>query len=381
MEEERHCMESGLNLLGPSDGERKSVPFRVGELRVAKQMQASLLLCNLSQPRLGSSRQLTHPATSTTNITTTNVNIAFIFTNTTTSGSIRLRQHQQGRYSISGPSSPAYVHPRTCKPTTTPTMSLYHSATPSPPTHCGTSFTTARSPPPKRKRTADPPSEIPETPWRAAATDSSGHNHGEKLAGHFRELQLEGVEAEAAGMMEGVVTSPAVKRQRKPTFKREETTVPRQAKRRLRSPPPPQEDDEEDENQGMAPKELSPVDEDELSSDPDQYGIAYVPTPSQRYARSQKRQQQVSSRCTYPPHVGYAGLGGLLMECRSRTTRRASRRRHGKSGQRSVEGNEARRGVRRRTRRMGQRGKRQCTFDLKRPRPRQRRERRERHPV
>ena len=57
-------------------------------------------------------------------------------------------------------------------------------------------------------------------------------------------------------------------------------------RRRLKSPPP--------EKLNRATEGGEAVqDNDDLSSDPDVYGIAYIPTPAQRQIRSQKRMQQV----------------------------------------------------------------------------------------
>lgn len=130
-------------------------------------------------------------------------------------------------------------------PTTPPTTPAHHQ---------GSSFTTLRPvrfPPPKRKRSSVAVVEIPETPWKAKEPSSGG----EQLAGELRDLQLE----------------PAGKKRRG---------------ERLRSPPPLEVDEDEDE-------------EEELSSDPDQFGVAHVPTSMQRYARSQKRLQQVCPPSMY----------------------------------------------------------------------------------
>lgn len=64
--------------------------------------------------------------------------------------------------------------------------------------------------------------------------------------------------------------------------------------RKLRSPPPegiiPIATEGMDEEQ--APEKVM-KDDDVLSDDPDEYGIAYIPTPQQRALRKQKRLQQV----------------------------------------------------------------------------------------
>jgi len=57
-------------------------------------------------------------------------------------------------------------------------------------------------------------------------------------------------------------------------------------RRRLKSPPP------EKLNRATEGEEAV-QDNDDLSSDPDVYGIAYIPTPAQRQIRSQKRMQQI----------------------------------------------------------------------------------------
>lgn len=68
-----------------------------------------------------------------------------------------------------------------------------------------------------------------------------------------------------------------------PVDEEETEEPPTPTRRRLRSPPPSVE----------IPEENKPEEDEELSSDPDQYGIAYIPTASQRYARSQRRIQQI----------------------------------------------------------------------------------------
>ncbi|KAF8250185.1 hypothetical protein K440DRAFT_619651 [Wilcoxina mikolae CBS 423.85] len=208
-------------------------------------------------------------------------------------------------------------------------------APPTPPTdgtfetHVGNSFTAMQvHPTPKRKRSIGPetqtlPTEIPETPWRdnEAAVLRQESPHREKLAGHFHSMKLAedritipGDEMEVEVEQEA---RPATKRRRetKKTGKAIEplevgngngklaafppaemsndqapTQVQEQRSKRLRSPPPPPISPDESENQGKY-KSTSPEDDDE--SDPDVYGIAYIPTPMQRYARSQKRMQQV----------------------------------------------------------------------------------------
>jgi hypothetical protein len=57
-------------------------------------------------------------------------------------------------------------------------------------------------------------------------------------------------------------------------------------RRRLESPPP------EKLNRATEGEEAVQGNDD-LSSDPDVYGIAYIPTPAQRQIRNQKRMQQV----------------------------------------------------------------------------------------
>jgi len=192
--------------------------------------------------------------------------------------------------------------------------------------------------PSKRKRSAV--NEIPETPWNPQSGDNRhysysyngkpqvGEREREILVGRFGSMKLcvpekngagAGLKATESAVMfdggneardfemdeAGEETKPTIKRRRdgsenKPTANvvppedgdgdmavqlpsppREASDVRGQgpghnSSKRLRSPPPPVE----------PPPSVA---EEEV----DQYGIAYVPTPAQRYARSQKRLQQV----------------------------------------------------------------------------------------
>jgi len=200
--------------------------------------------------------------------------------------------------------------------------------------------------PPKRKRSADVVTEIPETPLNSYLEGSHNYNYnysGELLAGErereilvgkFRSMKLGAPGSNGTGAGEGMEESavlfdgddevrdmemdeaeeesnPTIRwkhdhgEQEKPTFnvvppEDEDGDVavqmpspPREASdargqgpgrgshKRLRSPPPPVEPP-------------SPEAEEETLSDVDQQGIAYIPTPEQRHARSQRRLQQVS---------------------------------------------------------------------------------------
>jgi hypothetical protein len=195
--------------------------------------------------------------------------------------------------------------------------------------HFGSSFRTPLLSPRKRKRSTNKelPFEILETPWKAVPSPSD--THGEKLAGRFGSMQLADSERdeEASVILDGEDTDtmmvdteerPSPKRRFEDTRDEKEkrehlspeqqvaegasersrpATTETQGRRRLKSPPPPviiAEGDNSEENK--------PDDEDELSSDPDVYGIAYIPTAAQRYARSQKRLQQV---CFHFPGLGF----------------------------------------------------------------------------
>jgi hypothetical protein len=215
---------------------------------------------------------------------------------------------------------------------------------PTPPTdgsfkkHLGSSFIAMQvHPTPKRKRSIGPetqtlPLEIPETPWRdnetAALRQESPHR--EKLAGHFHSMKLAEDRIIVLGdeMEAEQEARPAIKRRRETkkagkaieplevgngngngnlavsppaemSNDQDPTQFQEQRSKRLKSPPPPPISPDESGNQGQY-KSASPEDDDE--SDPDVYGIAYIPTPMQRYVRSQKRMQQVHylsliSRC------------------------------------------------------------------------------------
>jgi hypothetical protein len=186
--------------------------------------------------------------------------------------------------------------------------------------HLGSSFRTPQLSPRKRKRSTkkELPFEIPETPWKAALSPSD--TYGEKLVGRFGTMQLADSERdeETSIMLDGEDTDtvmedtearPSPKRRHEDTRDRNDqgellapeqqvaeelsersrpVTTQTQGRRRLKSPPPPVITAEEDKA-----AENKPDDEDELSSDPDVYGIAYIPTAAQRYARSQRRLQQV----------------------------------------------------------------------------------------
>lgn len=203
-----------------------------------------------------------------------------------------------------------------------------------------TNTATTSTPPSKRKRSADIGAEIPGAPLSShlGETYSCDYNYNrererEILIGRFGNMKLDVPEGNRTGMGEGMGESvvvfdggdeardmemddageesePTIKRRRERGEKNPTVNVvppedgdgdltvqmpspPREASdvrgqrmersnsKRLRSPPPPIEPP-------------SPEAEEETLSDVDQHGIVYIPTPAQRFARSQKRLQQVS---------------------------------------------------------------------------------------
>lgn len=191
--------------------------------------------------------------------------------------------------------------------------------------------------PPKRKRSIDPmplPDEIPETPWRTNGFDDPGKTspRSKKLVGQMRGMNLgdnteevlfDGYELREIEMAK-FTAPPATKRRRgsekqpekkaarrsgndadkvpksapkhklpKPDTNEvttEKGKIPAIEYKRLKSPPPEIFEDEDETKEVTLPK---PAGEDELSSDPDEFGIAYIKTPAQRDARRQKQLQQV----------------------------------------------------------------------------------------
>lgn len=188
--------------------------------------------------------------------------------------------------------------------------------------------------PPKRIRSADRkndlPEEIPETPARhidCIDTTRIGDDcdSSPKLIGQFLNMNLDaeietetttvgleadgeegGGEEEESGAdvdMDGIqdenfyssVNVSALSSPKSEDCPRDSSTQAH-GRKRLKSPPPPLPPrrivaEEEDGLKVSASAVFD--DDDELSSDPEECGITYAPTPTQRYLRSQKRMQQI----------------------------------------------------------------------------------------